>query len=126
MMINKDFNTISELLEAFPDEQTCIDHLTKLRWHGNVVSPFDPTSKVYECKNNRYRCRNTGKYFNVRTGTLFDNTKVGLQKWFLVIWLVVNQGSEISPTELSRKIGVSNKTARLMLLRIQHCFNNNI
>jgi transposase-like protein len=85
-MINKEFNTILELLQAFPDEQSCIDHLTTLRWSDEVViSPFNTDSKVYKCANNRYRCKNTGKYFNVKTATLFDNTKVKLQKWFLAI-----------------------------------------
>jgi len=44
-----------------------------------VVSPFDAESRVYKCANNRYRCKNTGKYFNVKTATLFDNTKVEFQ-----------------------------------------------
>lgn len=121
-MLNKDFDTILELLKEFPDEQTCIEHLTQLRWNGNVVSPFDPTSKVYECKGNRYRCKNSGKYFNVRTSTLFDNTRVELQKWFVVIWLVESYGNEISSIKLSKDIDVTQKTARLMLQRIRNCF----
>lgn len=59
-MINRDFNSILELMQAFPDEQSCIIHLEALRWDGYVISPFDPLSKVYKCKNNRYRCANTG------------------------------------------------------------------
>ncbi len=78
-MINKDFNSIIDLLQAFTTEQSCIDHLEDLSWNGNTVSPFDTTSRIYSCKDNKYRCRNTGKYFNVKTSTLFDNTKVKLQ-----------------------------------------------
>lgn len=121
-MINKDFNSIIELLQAFPTEQSCIDHLTELRWNGNVVSPFDSTSKVYSCKDNKYRCRNTGKYFNVRTGTLFDNTKVPLQKWFLAIWIVTSHKKGISSIQLSKDIDVTQKTAWFMLQRIRNCF----
>ena len=121
-MINKDFNTILELLQAFPDEQTCIDHLEELRWNGNVISPFNPLSKVYNCKGNKYRCKETGKYFNVRTGTLFDNTKVKLQKWFLAIWLVTSHKKGISSIQLSKDIGVTQKTAWFMLQRIRNCF----
>ena len=121
-MINKDFNTILELIQAFPDEQACIDHLEELRWNGNVVSPFDPNSKVYNCKGNRYRCKETGKYFNVKTGTLFDNTKVKLQKWFLAIWLVTSHKKGISSVQLSKDIGVTQKTAWFMLHRIRACF----
>ena len=65
-MINKDFNSIIEIVQVFKDEQTCIEYLEELRWGGNVISPFDETSTVYKCKGNKYRCRNTGKYFNVK------------------------------------------------------------
>ena len=122
-MIKTDFNTILELLTAFPDQQACIDHLTALRWQdGVVVSPFEKSSKVYKCANNRYRCKATGKYFNVKTGTLFDNTKVKLQKWFLAIWLVTSHKKGISSVQLSKDIGVTQKTAWFMLQRIRNCF----
>ena len=83
-MINKDFNSILELINSFPDEQTCIDHLEELRWNGNVVSPFDATSKVYNCKGNKYKCKNSGKYFNVKTNTIFDNTRCHYKNGFLL------------------------------------------
>jgi transposase-like protein len=121
-MINKDFNSILDLLKTFSTEQICINHLEELRWNGNVTSPFDPTSKVYTCKDNKYRCKNTGKYFNVRTATLFDNTKVPLQKWFLAIWLVTSHKKGISSIQLSKDIDVTQKTAWFMLQRIRNCF----
>ena len=49
--------------ENFPNEESCIRYFEAIRWKNGVVSPFDPTSKVYKCKDNRYKCRNTGKYF---------------------------------------------------------------
>ncbi|XOV66559.1 MAG: IS1595 family transposase [Fluviicola sp.] len=121
-MINQDFKSILDLLKAFPDEQSCIDHLTELRWGGEVVSPFDPSSKVYVCKGNKYRCKNTGKYFNVKTDTLFDNSKVKLQKWFLAIWIVTSHKKGISSVQLSKDIDVTQKTAWFMLQRIRNCF----
>jgi len=121
-MINTDFKSIIDLIKAFPDEQNCIDHLEKLRWNGNVVSPFDPTSKVYNCKNNRYKCKNTGKYFNVKTATLFDNTKIELQKWFMAIYLVTGHSKGISSIQLSKDLNVTQKTAWFMAHRIRNCF----
>lgn len=122
-MINKDFNTLLELLQAFPDEQTCIDHLESLRWPDrDVVSPFDADSKVYKCAGNKYRCKETGKYFNVKTAALFDNTKIALQKWFLAIWLVTSHKNGITSVQLSKDIGVTQKSAWFMLQRIRSCF----
>lgn len=121
--MNTEFNNIFELLQAFPNEQACIDHLEALRWNGIVVSPFDAESKVYKCKGNRFRCKNTGLYFNVKTQTLFDNSKVKLQKWFLAIWLVTSNEKGISSIQLGKDIGVTQKTAWFMLQRIRNCFD---
>jgi hypothetical protein len=77
-----------ELMRMFPDENSCMDYLEQIRWAGTPVSPFDETSTVYKCKGTNYKCKNTGKYFNVKTGTMYDNTKMPLQKWFLAVWLV--------------------------------------
>ena len=121
-MINNDFNSILGLINTFSSEQICIEHLETLRWNGNPVSPFDPTSKVYKCAGNKYKCKNTGKYFNVRTGTMFDNTKIELQKWFLAMWLITSHKTGISSLQLSRDINVTQKTAWFMNHRIRACF----
>lgn len=121
-MFNKEVKSVLDLIKAFPDEQSCIDHLEALRWNGNVVSPFDPASKVYDCKGNRYKCKETGKYFNVKTNTLFDNTKMPLQKWFLAIWLVTSHKKGISSLQLGRDLDITQKSAWFMLQRIRNCF----
>lgn len=124
-MINIEFKSIRELIKAFPDEQTCINHLEQLRWNGNVVSPFDATSKVYKCAGNKYKCKNTGKYFNVRTATLFDNTKIELQTWFVAIFLLTGHKKGISSLQLGRDLNVTQKTAWFMAQRIRNCFGLN-
>lgn len=49
------FKSIDELVKFFPTEQSCIDFLERQRWGDHVVSPYDPDSKVYKCKGNRYK-----------------------------------------------------------------------
>jgi transposase-like protein len=121
-MFNKEIKSVLDLIKAFPDEQTCIDHLEILRWDGDVISPFDATSKVYKCKGNKYQCKNTGKYFNVKTNTIFDNTKIELQKWFLAIWLVTSYKKGISSVQLSKELDITQKSAWFLLQRIRNCF----
>lgn len=121
-MISTDFKSILDLVKAFPNEQACIDHLENLRWNGNVVSPFDPSSKVYNCKGNKYKCKNSGKYFNVKTATLFDNTKIELQKWFMAIYLITGHAKGISSVQLAKDLDVTQKTSWFMLQRIRNCF----
>ncbi|WDF54946.1 IS1595 family transposase [Mucilaginibacter sp. KACC 22063] len=95
--------------------------MEQLRWNGNVVSPFDEASKVYKTARG-YKCKNTGKYFNVRTQTLFDNTKIELQSWFIAIYLVTGHKKGISSLQLGRDLNVTQKTAWFMLQRIRNCF----
>lgn len=128
IMFNKEIKSVLDLIKAFPTEQSCIDHLEIIRWNGNVVSPFDATSKVYNCKGNKYMCKNTQKYFNVKTNTIFDNTKLELQKWFLAIWIVTSHKKGISSLQLGRDLDITQKSAWFMLQRIRKCFgieNNN-
>jgi len=113
------FTSLNEIYEAFPDEETCIAYLEKLRWNGFVQSPFDPISKVYICRNKRYRCRNTGKYFNVKTGTIFYNSKIELQKWFMAIGIVSTAEKPITSVELAAALEITQKTAWYMLRRIK-------
>ena len=84
------FDSLIELLDAFPDEESCIIYLEHLRWPNKVKSPFDKKSKVYHLGNHRYMCKNTQKIFNVKVGTIFHSTKLPLRKWFMAIWLVLS------------------------------------
>ncbi|NMH27663.1 transposase [Flavobacterium silvaticum] len=68
-------------LPYFESETECKNYLEALRWPNGVISPFDEYSKIYLCKGEKFRCRNTGKYFNVRTGTLFSNSRLSLNNW---------------------------------------------
>jgi hypothetical protein len=125
-MINIDFKDAIAVLKAFPDEQTCITHLEDLRWDGHVISPFDPVSKVYFCQQNKYRCKNSGKYFNVKTGTLFHNSKIELQKWFVAIWILTSNKKNITSVELSNDLNITQKTAWYMMKRIKSYYKSEI
>lgn len=76
-----EFKSLFDLLQAFPTEQSCIEYLELCRWKNGIVSPYDPASKVYNYGGGKYRCKNTGLNFNVKTGTVFQKSKVPLIKW---------------------------------------------
>jgi transposase-like protein len=124
MVSVSEFKSIFDLIKAFPDEQSCINHLEKIRWNGNVVSPFDESSQVYKCKSNRYKCKNTGKYFNVKVGTIFEDTKIKLQKWFMALFLFSSHKKGISSHQLAKDIDVTQKTAWFMLHRLRYAFDH--
>lgn len=115
--ISDAFTSVEELKSFFSSEAICIDHLQQIRWDTDIISPFDSSSKIYECKEGRFRCRNTGKYFNVKTNTVFHNTKVELQKWFVAIWML-SKNQKMTTGELSKELKVTPKTAWLMQKRV--------
>lgn len=119
-----EFKSIFDLIKAFPDEQSCINHLEGLRWEGVVTSPFDASSRVYKCPNNRYKCKNSNKYFNVRTGTIFEDTKLPLQKWFLALYIFSSHKKGISSHQLAKDISITQKSAWFVLHRLRYAFNH--
>lgn len=112
-------SSIPALYKLFPDEKACIKHLEEINWHGKPISPFDKSSKVYKLKNGNYRCKNTGKNFTVKTGTMFCGSKIKLKDWFVAIWLVVNHKAGVSSYQLARDIGITQKSAWYMLQKIR-------
>lgn len=106
-------------MSAFPDEESCVKYFEKLRWGDKVISPFDATSKVYKCANGKYKCRNSGKYFDVKTGTVFAGTKMSLRSWVFAIFLFMSHKRGISSCQLARDLGVTQKTAWNMLHKIR-------
>jgi len=121
-MFDRKFKSLKDILKRFPTEQSCVDYLEARLWNGNVISPYDSDSKVTKGKNNNYWCSSSRRYFNVKTGTIFENTKVPLTSWFLAIYLVTSFKKGISSCQLAREIEVTQKTAWFMLKRIHNCF----
>ena len=105
--------------KLFPDEESCIRYYEDKRWGGNPVSPFDPSSKVYKCRNGKYKCKNTGRYFDVKTGTKFANTKLPLRYWFYAMFLFLSHKRGVSSCQLARDLDITQKSAWKMLQKIR-------
>lgn len=118
------FKSLLDLIKAFPDEESCIAHLDALRWNGTPISPFDPASKVYDCAGHKYKCKNTGKYFNVKVGTIFEDTKIPLQKWFMALYIFSSHKKGISSHQLAKDIDVTQKSAWFLLHRLSYAFEH--
>jgi len=119
----KKFKSVLGLLKVLPNEQACIKHFEKLRWNEIITSPFDPNSRVYKCANNRYKCKNTNKCFNVRTGTVFESSKIPLRNWFCVLYFFVNHKKGISSYQIVRDMKITQKSAWFMLHRLRLGFD---
>jgi transposase-like protein len=69
-----------------------------------------------------YKCRNRAchKQFSVKVGTIFEDSPLGLDKWFVAVWCITNAKNGISSCELARALGVTQKSAWFMLHRVRH------
>ncbi len=119
-MLPEHINSIKSLLEHFPTEESCMEYLEHVRWGGNPISPFDEKAKVYKCKNGKYICKNTRKYFTVRNGSVFEKTKIPLRDWFLAIWLMNSTKKGVSAMQLMEHVGVTRSTAWFLGQKIRH------
>ncbi len=115
------FENLREIRENFKTNEDCIKFLEELLWRNEPESPFDEDSKVYKCKDGWYKCKNTGKEFNILTGTLFENTKIPLIYWFEAIYLEQSHRKGIPSTTLADVLGVTQTTAWFMLHKIRKC-----
>ena len=117
----KTYASLFELMSTFPDERTCVEHLEKLRWPKGIVCPLCGSSrKIYAVsRGNGYKCSDCRKNFSVRKGTIFEESRLPLRKWFAAAWLITANRKGISSCQLAREIGVTQKTAWFMLGRLR-------
>ena len=120
--MNPKFQSLFDLQKAFSSEKDCLKYLEKHRWKGIIISPFNPNSRVYKYANGRYRCKESGKYFNAKTRTIFENSKLPLWKWFYVLYIFVNHKKGISSCQLARDVAITQKSAWFLLHRLRRGF----
>lgn len=116
----KKFKSLKDLRAIFKTNEDCIEFLEELIWRGEPVSPYDITSQVYKCKDGWYKCKNTGKEFNILTKTLFQNTKIDLPTWFEIIFREHSDKGGLAATTIMRDYGLSYTTAWHMLHKIRN------
>ena len=117
----KQFASLHEMVAAFPDEQSCIDHLRSIRWKDGAFCPHCGSVKIYHFSDKRtHKCGDCRARFSIKVGTIFEDTKIGLHKWFMAIYLITAHKKGIASTQLAKDIAVTQKTAWFMLHRLRH------
>src|SRR5690242_14599107 len=119
----KTFKNLEDMRKAFPDENACIDHFRAVRWPDadRITCPHCGTiNRHYVLADNTHKCRDCRRKFTVRNGTIFEDSKIELRKWFTAIFLATSHKKGISSCQLARDIGVTQKTAWFMLHRIRN------
>lgn len=114
--------TLQQAVLHYSDLDTCQRELVEARWPDGVQCPTCGSREVsYLVNQRRWQCRtkHPRRQFSVKVGTIFEDSPIGLDKWFTAIWLIANAKNGISSYELHRSLGVTQKTAWFMLHRIR-------
>ncbi len=115
------FDSLLQMMEAFPDEQTCVDHLRAIRWKNGAYCPHCGSTKVYHFSDKlSHKCGDCRQRFSIKVGTIFEDTKLPLRKWFIAIWLITSHKKGIASTQLAKDLKITQKSAWFVLHRLRY------
>ncbi len=118
--------TLQMAVLYFGDEDRALEFLTKFRWpDGKPTCPrcqcqetsFISTRRIWKCKG----CK---RQFSAKSGTIMEDSPIGLSRWLPAIWMICGCKNGISSYEIARALGVSQKTAWFMLHRIREAMDS--
>jgi transposase-like protein len=115
--------TLLEAIRYFTDYENCRRFMMDLRWpDGKVACPQCGSEHVtYLQKARVWKCyeKHPQAKFSLKTGTIFEDSPLGLDKWLAALWLLVNAKNGISSCEIARAIGITQKSAWFMAHRLR-------
>src|SRR5438093_11671861 len=118
--------TLQEAIVYFSDADRALAFAIMLRWpDGKIICPrcgsaehsFISTRRIWFCKG----CK---KQFTIKVGTIFEDSPLGMDKWMIAIWLIVNAKNGISSYEVARALGITQKSAWFMMHRVRLALHN--
>lgn len=126
-MIEELPKTLIDAVKYFADLDRCNEYMREIKWSGEPICPkCSGTScsgtSISPIKNRpKFQCNSRAckAQFSYKTGTIFEDSPLGLDKWFVAIWAIANCKNGVSSHELGRALGVTQKTAWFMLHRIR-------
>lgn len=115
--------TLLQAVRYFSDLALCEKYMRSIKWPaGDIACPNCGASgdRIGEVATRSVlRCKDCRKMIYTKEGTIFQDSPLGLDKWFVAMWFVANCKNGISSHELGRALGVTQKTAWFMCHRIR-------
>src|SRR6185369_9045452 len=114
--------TLLDAVKHFANPDNCREFMVARRWPNGVICPQCGSSSVYfDSSRNGWECktRHPKRKFTLKTGTIFEDSPLGFDKWLPAVWMIANCKNGVSSWELHRAVGVTQKTAWFMLHRIR-------
>lgn len=114
--------SIFQFMKMFPDEASSTAYFERKRWGHEVSCPCCGSNSVAVIENKKpmpFRCRDCRKHFSVRTGTILAESKLGLQKWLLAIYMLHTARKGVSSVQMAKELGITQKSAWFLNHRIR-------
>ncbi|HCJ20250.1 MAG TPA: IS1595 family transposase [Erythrobacter sp.] len=114
--------SLYQFFERFPNEEAARLYFEKNRWGDEPHCGHCGSLNVAEVKNHKpmpYRCRDCRKHFSVRTGTVLAESRLGLHKWLMAIYMMTTARKGIPSTQMARELGITQKSAWFLAQRIR-------
>ena len=115
------FKSLPALFKAFPDNETALKHFEGVHWKNGAFCPYCKGARVMHFKDGKtYKCSDCRKRFSSKTGTIFEDTKLGMHIWFGAMWLLLNRPKGIASTQLAVDLDITQKSAWFVLHRLRY------
>jgi len=118
--------TLIEAIKYFANPDAATNFMVSIRWpDGKAKCPRCHSENAgYLSTRHIWKCRDCGKQFSIKAGTIFEDSALGFDKWLPAFWMIVNAKNGVSSCEMARSLGVTQKTAWFMLHRIRLAMQN--
>lgn len=120
MKNTKEIGIVEFLTNRFPDEETATAFFVEKRWDRNITCPYCNGERVYIGKSKQpYKCSECNLKFTAKTGTIMEGSHINIRIWLLAMYIIGTARKGISSIQLSKQLGVTQKTAWFMAQRIR-------
>jgi transposase-like protein len=116
-----------QILQMFPNHATALEFFENELWpNGVICSQCGKQDKIYTRQEGKYCCNRCDLVFSVTVNTIFEHSHVPLNKWLYAIYLLLTARKGISSLQLSKEIGVTQKSTWFMLQRLREACGNEL
>jgi len=118
--------SLPSFISKFPNERAARQYLENQRWANGIYCPSCKSKKIGKHGKDRswHRCCKCGKAFNVKSCTIFEKSKIPLHKWLLAFYMVLTARKSVSSMQISKELGMTQKSAWFMLHRIREAMKS--